>query len=122
MVSGLAAAAVTATVAWWYGWNIDPFVMDARFWPREPWRLVTCTLPHANIFHLAFNVYWFWVFGTLVEEVYGHLSTLLILVMFAAGSSAAEFALAAWRRGPFRRGLRTVRPALGLEAPRQPLL
>jgi len=93
VVSGLGVAAATATVAWWYGWNIEPFVMDARFWPREPWRLVTSTLPHANIFHLAFNLYWLWVFGTLVEEAYGHISTLLILIMFAAGSSAAEFAV-----------------------------
>jgi membrane associated rhomboid family serine protease len=53
---------------------------------------VTCIFPHLNIWHLAFNVYWLWVFGTLIEQVYGHLRTVALILLFAIGSSAFEFA------------------------------
>ena len=43
---------------------------------------------------LAFNIYWLWVFGTLVEQVYGHLKTAAFIVLFALGSGSLEFALA----------------------------
>lgn len=92
VVSALGAAALAATIAWWCKRDIQPLVMSARFWPGEPWRLVTSTWPHANVLHLAFNLYWLWVFGTLVEGALGSLKTLGILLLFAAGSSAAEYA------------------------------
>jgi membrane associated rhomboid family serine protease len=60
----------------------------------ELWRLVTSIFPHAGILHLAFNIYWLWVFGTLVEEIFGHLKTAALIVLFAVGSGAWEFALA----------------------------
>jgi len=44
--------------------------------------------------HLAFNVYWLWVFGTLVEQVYGHLRTAVLIILFALGSASFEFAFA----------------------------
>ena len=63
--------------------------------PRgELWRLVTCMLPHADVLHLGFNLYWLWVFGTLVEQVFGHLKTAALILLFAAGSGAFEFAFA----------------------------
>ncbi|MBL4688113.1 MAG: rhomboid family intramembrane serine protease, partial [Nannocystaceae bacterium] len=34
-----------------------------------------------------------WILGTRVEEVFGHARTLLIVLVFAAGSGAAEYAL-----------------------------
>lgn len=60
----------------------------------ELWRFFTSTLLHASILHLIFNVYWFWCFGTLVEEIFGHLRTIALLALFALGSGAFEFALA----------------------------
>jgi GlpG protein len=72
--------------------NAADLVEDYRLWHGEPWRLITCTLPHANLFHLAFNLYWVWAFGTLVEEILGSGFIALLVVMLAVGSSAAEYA------------------------------
>ena len=58
----------------------------------ELWRLVTCMFPHGGVLHLLFNVYWLWVFGTLIEEVYGHAKTLALIILFAFGSGPLEFA------------------------------
>jgi len=59
----------------------------------QPWGLLTSIFPHVDLIHLLFNLYWLWVFGTLVEAVYGPARTAAIMVLFAVGSSAAEFAL-----------------------------
>src|SRR5207253_2758605 len=67
--------------------------MDAKALGPEPWRLVTSMLPHVSLPHLVFNLYWLWVFGTFLEKSFGALRFLGIVVLFAAGSSAAEWAL-----------------------------
>jgi membrane associated rhomboid family serine protease len=88
-VAGLALA---VTGMWWSGQNIDGLVMNGRVWANgELWRALTCTLPHGGFFHLAFNLYWLWVFGTLVERVYGHLRCAGVFLLLAFGSSLAEF-------------------------------
>ena len=94
VTAGVAAASVAVTVLWWTGHNVDWFFMDAGVWTRgELWRALTSTLPHVNFFHLAFNIYWLWAFGTVVERVYGHLRFAAIIVLFAFASSLAEFAI-----------------------------
>jgi membrane associated rhomboid family serine protease len=59
----------------------------------EIWRLITSTLPHANIVHLVFNLYCMWVFGTVVEKAYGHLRTAAIYLLFAVVANGAEYAI-----------------------------
>jgi membrane associated rhomboid family serine protease len=66
--------------------------MHFSFWPFEPWRLFTSALPHVNVAHLAFNLYWLWVFGTFVESQWGSLKTAAVYLLFASISGAAEFA------------------------------
>jgi membrane associated rhomboid family serine protease len=67
--------------------------MDARAWDGQLWRLPASALPHIGLVHLAFNLYWLWVFGTAAEAVLGHLRFALIALMLATGSSAAEYAV-----------------------------
>ena len=62
-------------------------------WWLEPWRLVTPVFFHVNALHLIFNLCWLWVFGTKVEDEFGHARTLGIYVLLAAGSNTAEQAL-----------------------------
>ncbi len=59
----------------------------------EPWRLVTNILPHANGFHLIFNLYWTWAFGTVIEKEFGPLLTALLVLIVAVGASAAQYAV-----------------------------
>ena len=94
VTAGVALAAMVVTGTWWSGQNIDGFVMNSRVCAGyELWRALTCTLPHANFFHLAFNLYWVWTFGALVEREYGHLKCAAIFLLLAFGSSLAEFTL-----------------------------
>jgi membrane associated rhomboid family serine protease len=74
-------------------WPLQAFVMEPTAFRSEPWRLVTSALPHGSAFHLIFNAYWLWVFGTVLEEVLGHFRLLLLILLYAAGSAAAEYAL-----------------------------
>jgi membrane associated rhomboid family serine protease len=82
------------TVAWWSKAEISPLLESAMIRRGEIWRLLTSAFPHRDILHLAFNVYWLWVFGTAVEQVYGHLKTAGLFALFAVGSGSMEFALA----------------------------
>jgi membrane associated rhomboid family serine protease len=94
VTAGVAAAALIVTGMWWCGQSIDGYVTNVRVWANwELWRALTATLPHANVFHLMFNLYWLWTFGTLVERVYGHFRCAAIYLLLAFGSSLAEFSL-----------------------------
>ena len=42
---------------------------------------------------MAFNDYWLWIFGTVLQEVFGHIKTLALFVRFAVGSSALKFSI-----------------------------
>lgn len=72
--------------------SIERLVMAPDAVGAEPWRLVSSALPHGDALHLAFNVYWLWVFGTLLERALGHVALLALILFFAAGSGAAEYA------------------------------
>jgi membrane associated rhomboid family serine protease len=95
VTAGTAVLAIAVTVAWWSKVDISPLFETAMIRRGEIWRLVTSMFPHTDILHLAFNIYWVWVFGTLVEQVYGHLKTAALIALFAIGSGSLEFAFAA---------------------------
>jgi membrane associated rhomboid family serine protease len=94
ITAAFAIGALVVTVAGWSGWDIGPLVMNGRTWAKwELWRSITSTLPHVNAFHLAFNLYWFWIFGTLLESVYGHFKFAGMICLLAVSSMLAEFAV-----------------------------
>jgi GlpG protein len=95
VTAGLAIAAIIITSLWWTGSNVAGFMMDYRVWDRwELWRALTTTLPHVNIFHLLFNLYWLWAFGTFLESRYGHWKFIGIVALLAFTSSLLEFTFA----------------------------
>jgi membrane associated rhomboid family serine protease len=94
VISGIALLAVGVTIAWWTGANISPLFENAEIRRGQFWRFATSVLPHLDILHLAFNLYWLWVLGTTVEHVYGHFRTVLLILLFAIGSSSLDFAFA----------------------------
>ena len=94
VTGGLALLAIAVTaLAWREPAGVERLVMSREAFRGEPWRLVTGILPHADVFHIAFNVYWLWVFGTEVEQRFGALRMALLVVLLAVISSAAEYAL-----------------------------
>ena len=92
VIAGTAILAIAVTIAWWSKLNISPLFETAMIRRGELWRLFTGIFPHADILHLTFNIYWLWVFGTLVERVFGHFRTAALIALFALGSSSLEFA------------------------------
>ena len=90
---GVAVLAIAATLCWRSGMDIEQFTLGCDEWWREPWRFLTPALFHGNLLHLLFNLYWLWLFGTQIEDEFGHGLTLGIYALLAAGSTAAERAL-----------------------------
>ncbi len=93
IIAAVGVGAIITTVANWTGWDCDPLLMDARAWDGQLWRLPGSALPHVGLMHLAFNLYWLWVLGTAVEGPLGWLATSVIVLILAAGSAAAQYAL-----------------------------
>src|ERR1700722_13651110 len=93
VVSATIVMAVVVTLACWSG-KVDVKTLSETVEIRrgELWRLLTSALPHGDILHLAFNVYWTWAFGTLVEESFGSAKTLGIFVFLAVVADGAEYA------------------------------
>jgi membrane associated rhomboid family serine protease len=88
---GLIGAAVALSIAAWLGRDIGKLVVTEEAFFEEPWRLVTSTLPHQDIVHLAFNAYWLWVFGTYLEERLRAPRFLGLVLLTAVVSGAAEY-------------------------------
>jgi membrane associated rhomboid family serine protease len=93
VVAGVALLAIGVTVAWWAKVDVSPLFESAEIRRGQLWRLVTSIFPHLDILHLAFNLYWLWILGTVVERVYGHGKTVLLILLFAVGSNSLDFAL-----------------------------
>jgi membrane associated rhomboid family serine protease/Tfp pilus assembly protein PilF len=94
VTGGACALAVAVTLMWQAGGkDISALVMNEQAFSSQPWRLLTSVFPHAGLFHLAFNVYWVWTFGTLLEQAWGRGRLLGVMILLAAGSGAAEFAI-----------------------------
>jgi GlpG protein len=93
VIAGTSIIAIGVTIAWWSKKvDVSPLFETAMIRRGELWRLITAIFPHTNVLHLAFNIYWLWVFGTLIEQVYGHLKTAALIVLLALGSGSSEFA------------------------------
>lgn len=57
----------------------------------EWWRLLSPVLVHASILHLAFNMYFLYLVGPLVEQLYGSARFVLLYVLTAATASLASY-------------------------------
>ncbi len=94
VTGGVCLLAIVASFCHFAGYNIELIEMHYPGLHGEPWRLITTIFPHANAFHLFFNLYWVWAFGSIIEEEFGSIRTAMLMAMLAAGSSAAEYAFA----------------------------
>jgi membrane associated rhomboid family serine protease len=93
LTAGLCLLAIGTTIAWHTGHSIANFTDSGVHFLDQPWRLITSMFPHVDVLHLLFNVYWTWVFGTLLERELGPLRLAAAVIILAAGSNAAELAL-----------------------------
>jgi rhomboid protease GluP len=67
--------------------------LDKGLGNGEWWRLLSPVLVHGSLLHLAFNMYFLYLVGPLVEQLYGSARFLLLYVLTAATASLASFLL-----------------------------
>jgi len=92
VTASVLSLSIVITLMDWSGQSVNGLRMDGSIWEKwELWRALTATLIHGNFFHLAFNLYWLWTFGTFVEREFGHLCCVAIYVLLGLGSMLAEF-------------------------------
>lgn len=61
-----------------------------RIWDGAYWGLLSSTLVHLAMWHLAFNVYWLWTLGSAVERVLGWRKYSALLLAAAIVSSGVQ--------------------------------
>jgi len=66
-----------------WGANFVPLTLLADQW----WRLFTCTFVHANLLHIAFNMWCLWNIGRMAENIFGRFSFLCIYWLTGVSSS-----------------------------------
>lgn len=89
----LCVASCLVTLLWWSGVDIHGLFANGYIRRGELWRLVSAVFIHGDILHIAFNLYWVWMFGSLLEKAYGSIKFLGIFLLFAVGASAWDYAL-----------------------------
>ncbi len=94
VITGVLILSIAFTIAWWCKVDVSPMFETAMIRRGEFWRLFTNILLHASALHLVFNLYWFWIFGTIIEDVLGHLRAAFLISVLALGSGSLEFAFA----------------------------
>jgi GlpG protein len=59
-------------------------------WEGKPWGLISSVFVHLEFFHIAFNVYWLWILGGILEQKIGSLRWLIFFLGAAWVSSALQ--------------------------------
>ena len=68
--------------------NYGPYVVDGEYY-----RLLTATFIHANIFHIAFNMYALYLLGSQAESFFGKWKFLIIYLLSAISGSLLSILL-----------------------------
>jgi membrane associated rhomboid family serine protease len=65
-----------------WGGNFGPLTVGGEYW-----RLVTTGFVHANLLHIAFNMWCLWSLGQLSERLFGRWQTLCIYLLTGVGGA-----------------------------------
>ncbi len=60
----------------------------------EWWRVITSAFIHLGLLHIGFNMYALYLFGPIMEDLYGHLEYLVIYLLCALGGSVLTILVA----------------------------
>lgn len=85
-----------------------PGYAASSVWAVQPWRLFTPMFLHYSIWHILFNLFWLYDFGTLVEAQDGKIFYIILVLIASLGSGLLQFVVA----GPFFGGMSGVVYAL----------
>ncbi len=74
------------------------FGITNQIWLGQPWRPFTATLMHANLLHAAFNLYWFLIFGPVLEKALGSARYAVAVVSLGYVSTMLEYVIGSYNR------------------------
>jgi membrane associated rhomboid family serine protease len=83
VVLSVAILATLTTLVWWIGLDVSGLFENVDIRRGQFWRLITSIFLHVNVLHLGFNLYWLFVLGTVVERVWGHWKTAVLMLLLA---------------------------------------
>lgn len=87
ILTSLAGGMSNPAVLVLFGAKINSLVARGQYW-----RLITSAFLHANLAHIAFNMYGLYGIGSLIENVYGSKKFLIIYMVSAVYGSVMSFA------------------------------
>lgn len=70
----------------------ERFVIDARAFAGEPWRLLVAHFVHADVIHLGLNLAWLWMLGRILEPRLGRAAFVAFVLFVTLGGGLAEHA------------------------------
>lgn len=97
-VTGLGNGPVTSSL-WYagiYGYPNGAVVQTSQgavLASFEPWRMITTAFVHANILHIALNMYTLWIFGIVLEPMLGRVRYGVLFVLSAIAGSVGVYLL-----------------------------
>lgn len=66
------------------------YATDVELWQgSKMWGLLTSSFLHADVMHLAFNCYWLWHLGQVLEQEVSRLSYVVLILMTTLFASLA---------------------------------
>lgn len=66
----------------------------------KPYQLVTHMFMHGGVFHILFNMYALWMFGSVLERVWGPKRFLIFYLVCGLAAAAAQMASYSYNFGP----------------------
>ena len=84
----LCASAIMLSIGGWTHPGLEPFVLDARAFSSEPWRLLSMHFVHVNVIHLYCNLTGMWYLGREIERRLGAPLLIGICLCIMLGTSA----------------------------------
>ncbi len=77
----------------YYG-TYSPIFTSGQYGVFEPWRMLTSAFLHGGLWHLLMNLLSLWLFGRVLEPMFGRLRYSMLLLVSALGGSFAVSVLA----------------------------
>lgn len=84
----------------WLSLNLSNLVNDDWTKGFQIWRLLTCGFCHASFNHILFNMIALWIFGRMIEPVYGSKEFLLFFLSGVVISSLCHVGMQAFQQSP----------------------
>jgi membrane associated rhomboid family serine protease len=70
------------------GWMVDTFALHHFFSPLfKPWQLLTHMFMHGSLSHVFFNMFALWMFGSILENLWGPKRFLIFYLLCGAGAA-----------------------------------